>query len=58
MDEELHGEELAEFLAGYRAASKGEPFWEHNTDRWLEGYHFFWLSRAERADELRRATRH
>jgi hypothetical protein len=51
--EELTGPDLEEFLAGYRAAQKGEPLWEHNTQHWLSGYRFYVTER--RQQEGRRA---
>jgi hypothetical protein len=49
--DELTGADLEEFLAGYRAAQRGEPFWEHNTKQWVSGYEFYVAERRQEQGE-------
>lgn len=46
--EELTGEELDEFMAGYRAAQFNEPYWVHNTEPWKAGFAFWKQVQAEK----------
>lgn len=50
MFEDLTKDEIEEFMAGYWAASRGEPHWPHNTQAWLDGYAFQLQIRAQRDD--------
>lgn len=50
--DKLTGSDLEEFLAGYRAAKKGEPFWPHNTEHWLAGFQFRVDEEKQKAEQM------
>lgn len=53
MADELYGEELIQFLDGWRAAQQGRDFDERKPISWMRGYRDRCALKASRADEVR-----
>lgn len=53
--DELYGDDLQEWINGWRAAQQGEPLWIHNTIHWLRGYREYWDEKAREAAAVRQS---